>query len=91
MLEMSPRRLVDRRAPEYAALGLDGEAVTDAHLVAAMAAHPSLIQRPVVMLAGKAVLARPPERALALFHPRRDEIPLDGLPHGLAALLDRRG
>ena len=35
-------------------------------LVAAMAAHPILIERPVVFANGKAALGRPPEAVLAL-------------------------
>ncbi len=36
-------------------------------LIAAMAAHPALIERPLVLQAGQAALGRPPEAVLALF------------------------
>ncbi|SPH17156.1 Arsenate reductase [Defluviimonas aquaemixtae] len=39
----------------------------DNRLIAAMAAHPALIERPLVLHAGRAALGRPPESALALF------------------------
>ncbi len=46
--------------------GLTG--VTDRDtLLAAMAAEPKLIERPVVIHGGKAALGRPPEAVLALF------------------------
>ncbi len=44
----------------YAALRLDG--ADDAALFAALAAHPALLGRPIVVSAKGAVLARPPER-----------------------------
>lgn len=37
------------------------------HLIAAMAAHPALIERPVVLHKGRAALGRPPESVLTLF------------------------
>ncbi len=44
-------------------LGLDASD-PDARLIAAMAQHPRLIERPIVLHAGRAVIARPPETAL---------------------------
>ncbi|WP_111735222.1 arsenate reductase (glutaredoxin) [Roseovarius amoyensis] len=38
----------------------------DDKLIEAMATHPRLIERPVVFASGRAVIARPPERALDL-------------------------
>jgi arsenate reductase len=56
-----PRQLMRTKEPIYAELGL--ARVTDPQqLLAAMAAHPILIERPIVIKDGKrAVLGRPPE------------------------------
>lgn len=61
-----PRALMRTKEPVYAELGL--AKVTDPKkLVAAMAAHPVLIERPIVVKDGKrAVLGRPPENVDAL-------------------------
>ncbi|MCV2865378.1 arsenate reductase (glutaredoxin) [Albidovulum sediminicola] len=50
---------------EPAAQGLDKSA-PDGELIAAMAATPALIERPLVLRHGKAALGRPPEAVLAL-------------------------
>lgn len=61
-----PRALMRTKEPIYAELGL--AKVTDPKkLVAAMVAHPILIERPIVIKDGKrAVLGRPPENVDAL-------------------------
>lgn len=48
------------------ALGLDRPDVTDAAILDAIAAHPALLNRPVVAGPGGAAACRPPERALDL-------------------------
>jgi arsenate reductase (glutaredoxin) len=50
--------------PRYAELGL-ADATAD-ELVAAMSRYPELIERPVVIWADRAVVARPPELLLPL-------------------------
>ena len=64
LLGLEPRDLMRRKEPEYQALGLDDPSLTREALVAAMAAHPRLIERPIVIQDGRAVLGRPPERVL---------------------------
>jgi len=59
-----PRVLVRTGEPLYAELGL-ADAARD-ELLDALAAHPSLIERPVVVRGDRAVVARPPERLLEL-------------------------
>jgi len=60
-----PRQLMRRGEAIYKELGLKDESDPDA-LIAAMAAHPKLIERPIVIKGDKAVLGRPPESVLAL-------------------------
>jgi arsenate reductase len=48
-----------------AAAGLDKD-TPDAEVIAAMVADPNLIQRPIVEVGDKAVVARPIDKALAL-------------------------
>jgi len=64
LLGLEPRDLMRKKEPEYQALGLDDPSLTREALVAAMTAHPRLIERPIVIRDGKAVLGRPPERVL---------------------------
>ncbi len=59
-----PRQMMRQKEPVYAELGL-ADADRDA-LLDAMAGHPILIQRPIVIRGDRAVIARPPERLLEL-------------------------
>jgi arsenate reductase (glutaredoxin) len=66
MLEGPPSELVrkDRRFEE---LGLRAANYVSAEaVVALLLKHPELMQRPVIVRGGKAVIARPPERLLPL-------------------------
>ncbi|MBA2238869.1 MAG: arsenate reductase (glutaredoxin) [Lysobacter sp.] len=62
---MSARALVREGEAEYAQCGL-GPDSSDEELIGAMSRHPRLIERPVFMHAGRAVIGRPPERVLEL-------------------------
>jgi arsenate reductase len=66
MLGLQPRDLIRKKEPEYKANELDDPALTREQLIAAMVAHPKLIERPIVVKNGKAVLGRPPESVLNL-------------------------
>lgn len=48
-------------------LGLADPGLSDQALLQAVAAHPVLLQRPVVVRGERAVIGRPPESVLALF------------------------
>jgi arsenate reductase (glutaredoxin) len=52
--------------PLYAELGLAG--ADRSTLLDALAAHPVLIERPIAIRGGRAVVARPPERVLELLN-----------------------
>ena len=59
-----PREMMRTKEPIYAELGLEGADRDE--LLDAMAAHPILIERPIVIRDDDAVVARPPERLLEL-------------------------
>lgn len=61
MLGMSPRELMRKHEKVFKDAGLDDPTFTDDELIEAMAQCPSLIERPIIVNNGKAVLARPPE------------------------------
>jgi len=60
-LGMEPRELMRTKEAEYKELKLDNPKLSRAALIASMANHPILIQRPIVLYKGRAVLGRPPE------------------------------
>ena len=66
MLGMEPRELMRRKEKEYKALGLDNPDLSREQLIAAMVAHPRLIERPIVVHQGKAAIGRPPEKVLEI-------------------------
>lgn len=63
---ISARAALREREPLVAQLDLTREDVGDDELIALMAEHPQLLQRPIVERGDRAVLARPIERVLAL-------------------------
>lgn len=62
-LGIEPRALI--RKKEYAALNLP-DTDDPQQLVARMAEHPEIIERPIVACGGKARLGRPPENVLEI-------------------------
>ncbi len=66
LLGRSPRELMRKGEAEYRDLGLADETLSDAALIEAMAAHPKLIERPIVLANGKAAVGRPPEAVLEI-------------------------
>jgi arsenate reductase (glutaredoxin) len=65
-LGIRPRDLLRTGEAEYRELGLDDPSLSDEQLIRAMVEHPKLIERPIVVSAGKARLGRPPERVLEI-------------------------
>ena len=65
-LGMTPLELMRRGEARYRELGLKGPDVSDDDRVRAMAENPILIERPIFITRGKAVVGRPPERVLEL-------------------------
>jgi len=64
-LGITARELVRSNEEAYKTAGLSSDS-DEGTLIAAMAKYPKLIERPIVVVGGKAVLGRPPENALTL-------------------------
>ena len=64
MLKLDPRGLMRRKEAPYTELKLDDASLGDAELIAAMIAHPILIERPIVVVGDRAAIGRPPEDVL---------------------------
>ncbi len=62
-LGLPVRALVRTQEPAYRELGLARPGVTEERLLEALAERPELLQRPILERGGRAVLARPAERA----------------------------
>jgi arsenate reductase (glutaredoxin) len=67
MLGCPVRDMLRGNESVYKELGLADPAQTDDQLYQAIAAHPILLQRPIVVRDGRAVIGRPPENVKALF------------------------
>lgn len=65
-LGISPRQLLRSGEDEYKALGLADASLSDEQLISAMASHPKLIERPILIAGDRAVVGRPPEKVLEL-------------------------
>ncbi|TZF90392.1 arsenate reductase family protein [Cognatilysobacter lacus] len=61
------RELLRIGEPSYKALGLGDASLGEEALLDAMASHPELVERPLLVHGRRAVLGRPPERLLSLF------------------------
>ena len=66
-LSMHARDLMRRGEDIYKELKLDNPDLSEAELVQAMVDYPRLIERPIVIRDGKAIVARPPEKVLELY------------------------
>ena len=66
-LDTEPASLVRTGEAQFRELGLTkADVVTADVVVALLAAHPRLIERPVLLVGDRAVIGRPPERVLDL-------------------------
>lgn len=66
VMGISARELLRTREPAYRELGLGSRELSDDELLDAMAAHPELVQRPIVVRGERAILARPADRVREL-------------------------
>jgi arsenate reductase len=53
------REILRQRGTPYEELGLDNPSLTDGQIFDAIEKHPILIERPIVVIGGKAALCRP--------------------------------
>ena len=65
-LNLSARQLLRSGEDEYKALNLADSSLSEAQLIDAMAAHPKLIERPILVAGERAVIGRPPEKILEI-------------------------
>lgn len=64
LLGLEPRALMRTREKAYKDNGLENPDLCREELIRAMTEHPILIERPIVIHDGKAVVGRPPEKVL---------------------------
>lgn len=64
MLNMEPRQLMRKGEAEYQDNNLNDETLSADQLIEAMIKFPRLIERPIVISNGKAVIGRPPSLVL---------------------------
>ena len=63
---LRPREVLRTRDAAYKAMSLDDPGKSDEEILAAIVAHPGLLQRPIVERGSRAVLGRPIERVREL-------------------------
>ena len=66
LLNVEARAMMRTKEGEYKQQNLADKNISTAELLAAMAATPKLIERPIVVSGGMACIGRPPENVLAL-------------------------
>jgi len=67
LLGCEPRELMRTQEKPYSELKLANPALARDELIDAMVKNPILIERPIVVANGKAVIGRPPENITVLF------------------------
>ncbi|MBD8148706.1 arsenate reductase (glutaredoxin) [Pseudomonas fluorescens] len=65
-LGLGARQLLRTGEDEYKSLNLADASLSEAQLIAAIAAHPKLMERPILETADKAIIGRPPENVLEI-------------------------
>ena len=65
LLELAPAQVLRKRDRAFRELELTGSESED-ELIASMASHPTLLERPIGIVGKRAVVGRPPARLLTL-------------------------
>jgi len=66
-MKMKPVEVIRTKEKIYKELDIKNKNYSDEELVDLMVKHPDLVQRPIIEMGDKAILARPPERIRELF------------------------
>ncbi len=66
LLGMEAKELLRKKESVYKELKLDQSSLSKNDLISVMIENPILIERPIVLADGKAVLGRPPENVISL-------------------------
>lgn len=67
-MKMRPSDLLRKNEQAYKDLKIKEKNFSEDRILELMIKHPDLVQRPIVEMGSKAILARPPEKILELFH-----------------------
>jgi arsenate reductase len=70
-MDIAPRELLRTKEALYRELNPERRELADDEAIALMAAHPELMQRPIVERGGRAVLGRPVEKIRELLERKR--------------------
>jgi arsenate reductase len=65
-LDMTVREIIRKGEDAYKENNLKDTSLSDDDLIQAIADHPKLLERPIVVNGSKAIMGRPPENVLAL-------------------------
>ncbi|NBF02673.1 arsenate reductase (glutaredoxin) [Pseudomonas sp. Fl5BN2] len=65
-LGISARQLLRTGEDEYKSLDLADSSLNEEQLIAAIAQHPKLMERPILEAADRAIIGRPPENVLEI-------------------------
>ena len=65
-LNKNPREIIRKNEKLYTDLDLQNDSLNRQQLITAIIENPILLQRPIILANGKAVIGRPPELALEI-------------------------
>ncbi len=66
MLGISARDLLRTTEPVYKDADLDDDSLSEDEIIEAICEYPELLQRPIVIAGGRAVIGRPPQKVLEI-------------------------
>jgi arsenate reductase len=66
LLGVSPRNIIRKNEEDYQTSGAKDLSLNDDQLIKLMVKFPKLIERPIVLANGKAIIGRPPENVLTI-------------------------